>query len=42
MKNPFMLGGIDLSNNAISLGEINLYTRDDLIISASDGYGFLT
>ena len=39
-EEPVYAWGIDLSNNAISLGEIN--TLDDLIISASDGYGFLT
>ena len=39
-EEPVYAWGIDLSNNAISLGEIN--TFDDLIISASDGYGFLT
>ena len=41
-EEPVYAWGIDLSNNAISLGEINILDGDDLIISASDGYGFLT
>lgn len=39
-EEPVYAWGIDLSNNAISLGEIN--TFNDLIISASDGHGIIS